>query len=75
MASFHSFGILCLIFQVQYLHEVGRHEEGLLCTAVVLLQVDKEAEEECVHRHGVHREEAGGDEVGAWTRCAVFPGT
>ena len=55
-----------LLHLTQNLLEAGGHVVGLLRTSIVLLRVDKEAEEQGVHCHRVHREETGGDEVGDW---------
>ena len=47
----------------QDLMEPAGHEVRPLLAPVVPLQVLQEAEEEGVHRHGVHREEGGGHRV------------
>ena len=47
----------------QDLMEPAGHEIWPLLAAIVPLQVLQEAEEEGVHRHGVHREEGGGHRV------------
>ena len=60
------FGIFSLVLQVQNLHEALGHVVRFLCAAIIVLEVHQEAEEDCVHCHGVHGEEAGGYEVGTW---------
>ena len=52
-----------LLHLTQNLLEAGGHVVGLLHAAVVPFEVLQEAEEQRVHRHGVHTKEGTGNEV------------
>jgi len=56
---------LLLFLQIEYFLEFDRHVVWLLSTSIILLKIEQEAKKHCVNCHGVHGEEAFGDEVGS----------